>query len=150
MTDKQPRDVRGRFAKIDIQQDVLVPGLGVPREYAYGLTPRHAPDADELAQGGESSPPGVRTARMTGVQRGAGDGIYAPARARTLRDDVTTGESGRPWAQQASYVLGDIDETAPGEVAATARYGVQGRWGRETARRSADPMDASRFLTGAE
>lgn len=148
MTARDPKT--GRFARIDVERDVLAPGLGVPEKFAYGTVRRHAPAGDDVAQGGESSPPGVRTARMTGVQRGAGDEIYAPARARTLRDDVTTGESGRPWAQQASYVLGDIDETAPREVAATARYGVQGRWGREAARRSSDPMDPSRHLTGAE
>ena len=150
MADKQPRDLRGRFAKIDVERDVLAPDLGIPQTFAYDTVRRHAPAGDDLAQGGESRPPGVRTARMIGVQRGAGDEIYAPARARTLRDDVTTGESGRPWAQQARYIMGDVDATAPDEVAATARYGIQGRWGREAARRRTDPMDPSRHLTGAE
>ena len=105
MADKQPRDLRGRFAKIDVEHDVFAPDLGIPQTFAYGTVRRHAPDADDLAQGGEQ-PPGVRTARISGVERGAGDEIGAPARARTLRDDVTTGESGRPWAQQARYITG--------------------------------------------
>ena len=57
MTDNQrvyPRDPRtGKFAKIDIEQDVIAPGLGVPDEYAYDLEPRHGPAADDLAQGGQ-------------------------------------------------------------------------------------------------
>ena len=140
MTDKQPRDVRGRFTKIDVERDVLAPGLGVPREYADGLRPRYAPAGDVLAQGGESSPPGVRTAQMTGVQRDAGSEVYTTPR---------TGESGRLGPQQARYILGDVGESAPGEVAATARYGIQGRWGREAARRSTDPMSPVKHLTGA-
>ena len=45
-----PRDPKtGRFAKIDTEQDVIAPGLGVPETFAYGLEPRHAPDADDLA-----------------------------------------------------------------------------------------------------
>jgi hypothetical protein len=150
MADKQPRDLRGRFSKIDVERDVLAPDLGIPQMFAYGTVRRHAPAGDDLAQGGESSPPGVRTARMIGGQLGTGDEIYAPARARTLRDDVTTGESGRPWAQQARYILGDVGESAPGEVAATQRFGIQGRHVREAARRSADPMDLSKYLSGAE
>ena len=115
-----PRDpVTGRFAKVDPVRDVLADQLGVPEKFAGGIRPRYAPAADELAQGGQSSPPGVRTARMTG-------------------------------AQQARYLVGDVGESAPGEVAATARYGVQGRHVRAAARRSSDPMDPSRHLTGAE
>lgn len=112
MTDKQrtyQRNIKGQFAKVDVERDVLAGDLGIPQTYAYDLTPRHAPAGDVLAQGGESSPPGVRTARMTGVQRDAGSEIYA-----------------------------------------TQRFGIQGRWGREAARRSTDPMDPSRHLTGAE
>lgn len=67
--------------------------------------------------------------------------------------------------------MGDVDQSAPGEPGhgpygallppnarlrvegddeARARFGVQGAHVRGAARRSSDPMDASRFLTGAE
>ena len=124
MTYKQPRDVRGRFQKIDdsiedvrnVSASDVRPGMVVPR---YGPT---------------------------------GDGVAGASYPGPLqpRAAVMTGESGRLGAQQARYILGDVGESAPGEVAATARYGVQGRWGREAARRSTDPMDPSRHLTGAE
>ena len=57
MTKHSSRDVRGRFARIDPERDVLVPDLGVPGDYAYGMERRHAPTAD-----GESEPGGARTA----------------------------------------------------------------------------------------
>ena len=123
MTDKQPRDVRGRFQKMgDSIEDIrnasaadVRPGMVVPR---YGPT---------------------------------GDGVAGASYPGPLqpRAAVMTGEPGRPWAQQARYIMGDVDATAPGEVAATARYGIQGRWGREAARRSTDPMSPVKHLTGA-
>lgn len=52
-----PRDLKtGKFAKVDLERDVIAPGLGVPKAYACGLEQRHAPDADDLAQGGQPSP----------------------------------------------------------------------------------------------
>jgi len=143
------RDVRGRFAKIDPVRDVLAPGLGVPETFAYGTQQRHAPVADDLAQGGQQSPLRARTARLIASQHDAGAEIYATPRAETMAGTHTT-ESGRTPGETMRYLLGDIDQAAPGEIAATARYGVQGRRVRDAARKSADPMDPSRYLTGAE
>ena len=108
MTDTRsyPRDPRtGRFAKIDIEQDVIAPGLGVPETFAYDSVERHGPDADDLAQGGQQRPLQPRTATLVPDD--------AESRART-------------------------------------KYGIQGSLGREAARRSTDPMDPSRFLTGSD
>ena len=85
MTARDPKT--GRFQKIDIERDVLAPGLGVPETYACPYGTRLGPNA----------------------------------RLRVEGDD-----------------------------AARARYGIQGAHVRDAARKSGDPMDASRFLTGAE
>lgn len=146
MTDKQPRDVRGRFTKIDVERDVLAPGLGVPREYAGGLRPRYAPEADTLA--GQPHPGLLHPRIARTVSGGSEREVYATPHNATLNDAVHTGESGRPWAQQSAYILSDVDETAPGEVAATQRFGVQGAHVRAVARRSSDPT--TRFITGAD
>lgn len=148
MTGKQPRDVRGRFQRIDPVRDVLAPGLGVPQTYAGGLRPRHAPAGDELAG---TPHPGLLHPRIARTVSGGSERtVYATPRAGTLNDAVHTGESGRPWAQQSAYILSDVDETAPGEVAATARFGIQGAHVRAAARRGTDPMDPSKYLSGAD
>ena len=56
MTKHSSRDVRGRFAKVDPERDVLAPDLGVPGDYAYGMERRHGPSADS-----ESEPGGARS-----------------------------------------------------------------------------------------
>jgi hypothetical protein len=141
------RNVRGQFARVNIERDVLAPGLGVPEKFAYGLERRYAPAADDLAQGGQSSPLQPRFARV--VSGGSERTVYATPHPATLRGAHTT-DAGRPVGPEIRYIVGDVDETAPGELAATERYGIQGRRGRDAARRGADPMDPSRFLTGAD
>lgn len=105
-TRSYPRDPRtGRFAKIDVEQDVIAPGLGVPETFAYDPVERHGPVADDLAQGGQQRPLQPRTATL----------------------------------------VPDADESR-----ARTRYGIQGILTRVAARRGTDPMDPTRFLTGAE
>jgi hypothetical protein len=49
----QRDEATGRFAKVNVEKDVVAPGAGVPRDFAYGEVRRYAPAADELAQGGD-------------------------------------------------------------------------------------------------
>ena len=121
-----PRDVRGRFSKIDPERDVLAPGLGVPEKFAYGLTPRHAPDADDLAQGGQQRPLQPRTARL--VSGG---------------DERMVGEP-NSWPQMRRL---DPVPVHPDDAVHPV-FGVQGAALR-TAARGAGPMDPSyELVTG--
>jgi len=146
MADKYPRDLRGRFAKMgDSIEDIdnvsasdVRPGMEVAR---------YAPAGDTLAGPPYPGPLQPRTATLT--EGGSDRMVYATPHAETL-SGAHTGEAGRPAHQQIQYIVGDVGETAPGELAATARFGIQGRRGREAARLSDDPMDPSKFLTGAE
>lgn len=111
--DKPARDVRGRFAKVDIERDVLAPNLGTPQTFAGGLRPRFAPSGDGLAQGGDTSPPAVRTAAL--VTGGDKRMVYASPRPAAFSGQHT-GESGRPVHEEMSYLVGDTRQDAPGEV----------------------------------
>jgi hypothetical protein len=136
--------VTGRFTKMgnsiedieNVSASDVRPGMEVPRHALAGDTLAGPPYPGALQP---------RFARMT--PGGSERMVYAIPHPGTLSGQHTA-EAGRPVADELTYLVGDVDASAPGEVAATQRYGVQGRRGREAARLSSDPT--TRFVTGAE
>jgi len=159
------RDIRGRFTKVDPVRDVLASDLGTPQKYAYGMQPRHVPAADGVGQG-DGMPPSVRTARS--VSGGSEREVYATPYTRTLAG-THTDESGRPVRDEMRYLIGDVDQSAPGEATSWGRqtrigppdvhpddavhpvFGMQGAVLRTAARRAGgDLMDPTGHLVGLE
>ena len=102
-TANAPESAEGKFATYD-ELPVEIQGAD-PADLAYDTVLRHAPDADDLSQGGQQRRLQPRTATL----------------------------------------VPDADESR-----ARTRYGIQGILTRLAARRSTDPMDPTRYLTGAD
>jgi hypothetical protein len=102
MTKHSQRDVRGRFARVDPERDVLAPGLGVPDDYAYGMEHRYAPSAD-----GESEPGGARSPHEITDAQGpeAWAAPYADAFPSPVPHDPARGPYQRPLPHRQQVVI---------------------------------------------
>lgn len=115
------RDVRGRFVSTrNTQQSgigkfvtytempVEVEGAD-PADLAYDTVPRHVPDADDLAQGGQASPLRPRTARLISAHDDM-TGMHAIPDRSTLHAEAMR-EAAGPGAgdlDPVRYLAGDI------------------------------------------
>ena len=108
MADRYQRDLRGRFAKVEPERDVIAPGLGLPETFAYDLEPRHAPKGDTLAGPTEPGPLRPRTARLIDAQ--SGSEVHATPDRATLHADAMRDAAGSHAGEldPVRYLVGNI------------------------------------------
>jgi len=154
-------DVTSRFDPVaDAIEDVRnVSGAPSPSTIEH---PRHAPDADDLAQGGQQRPLRPRTQTVIDASRDNTTEWHALPRPATIAPETMT-SAGRAPADEERYLVGDLGGSSgpsynPGSARLRARNpelvhpdddGHHNAVLRSAARGSG-PGDPSAYLTGLE
>lgn len=105
-TRNTPASAEGEF---ETYTEIPVEIQGADRaDLAYGTERRHAPAADDLAQGSQESLLRPRTAKLVSDRNRDTTEVYAKPDRSTLHREAMT-EAGRELPEELRYLTGNID-----------------------------------------